>query len=262
MYQLLGWLFSFPRNSLDTNSKPPRLHWSPTGLFQLKIIGSHYYHENIAKIAKNPNGENALVFCSAILIPEDTNPHDKNAIKIQIEGTHVGYLSREDATRFRSYFKKFGLDIQTTTCDAVISAGITLQEKTYDYVIELDISPLPSPPTILTPTYPRLDRRNTSTVLQLQSNGSYFIEVWLDHYVLGDMHKKQQIQIWTTAHWNTVNYYMMNSRGAGLGHKLFSIPKGEHYKVFGYIVPDASLVIPNASLISLNGRKAIVELIP
>lgn len=238
------------------------LHWQPSGLFQLKTVGASYYQDSIAKIAKNPTGENALVFCTATLIPEDTNPYDSNAVKVLIESEHVGYLSRESAVTFRSYFKNFELNVQTTTCDALIGAGFKTQEKTYEYVIELDIPPQPSPPTILAPTYPNPDRRDTSVVLQKQSNGSYFIEAWLDHYVLGDMHEKKRIHMWTADHWDTINYYMMNSKGIGLGHKLFEIPKTEHYKIFGNAVPNARSIISNAILISLNGRMATIELIP
>ena len=182
------------------------LHWQPSGLFQLKTVGASYYQDNIAKIAKNPIGENAFVFCTATLIPEDTNPYDSNAVKVLIESEHVGYLSRESAVTFRSYFKKFELDVQTTTCDAVISAGIKTLERTYEYIIELDISHSPTSPTTTAPSYPKPDRRCAAAILQPQSNGSYLITVWLDNYALYDMHKEKRIHMWTADHWNTINY--------------------------------------------------------
>lgn len=36
----------------------------------------------------------------ATLIPEPTNPHDKNAIRVVVNGQHVGYLKREAARQF------------------------------------------------------------------------------------------------------------------------------------------------------------------
>lgn len=252
-------MYSFLKKLLGFN-KHTALHWRPTGLFQLKTVGAYYYHDDIAKIAKNPTGENALVFCTATLIPEDTNPYDKNAIKVQIELSHVGYLSHEHAITFRSYFKEFGLDIQTTTCDAVISAGITVQEKTYNYTIELDVSNNPTSPARIAPSYPKPDRKDTTAILKPQSNGSYLINVWLGHYVLDDMHEEKRIHMWTAEEWDTINYYMRNRKNAGLGHKLFEISKIEHFKIFGNMVPNARSTIPNARLISLNGRMATIEL--
>jgi hypothetical protein len=259
VFQFLKKLFT--RGSAKTNPSP-LLHWPPTGLFQLKTVGAYYYHDALAVIARNSFGENALVFCTATLIPEDTNPYDRNAIKIQIEGLHVGYLSHEDAIQFRQHFNKFSLDIQTTTCDAVISAGITVPDKTYNYVIELDIPPYPTCPTALTPTYSTPYRRDNTVVLQPQSNRSYLVEVWLDHCTLEDMHEKKRIHMWTGEEWGVINYYMMNRKGIGLGHKLFTVPKAEHIHIFGDIVPDGQSIIANANLISLNGRKAVIELIP
>jgi hypothetical protein len=36
----------------------------------------------------------------ATLIPEPTNPHDNNAVKVLVNGRHVGYLKRETASQF------------------------------------------------------------------------------------------------------------------------------------------------------------------
>jgi hypothetical protein len=36
----------------------------------------------------------------AVLIPEPTNRHDRNAIKVVLGGKHVGYLSRKHATEY------------------------------------------------------------------------------------------------------------------------------------------------------------------
>ena len=38
--------------------------------------------------------------CIAALVPEPSNPYDSNAVMVQIDGRHVGYLSREDAVAF------------------------------------------------------------------------------------------------------------------------------------------------------------------
>lgn len=35
------------------------------------------------------------------LVPEPTNPYDKNAIRVEYNGHHVGYVAKEDAYRLR-----------------------------------------------------------------------------------------------------------------------------------------------------------------
>ena len=40
---------------------------------------------------------------TAIMIPENDNPHDRNAVRVEVEGRHVGYLSRETAKDYCAY---------------------------------------------------------------------------------------------------------------------------------------------------------------
>ena len=39
---------------------------------------------------------------TARLVLEDDNPHDAQAVKVILDGHHVGYLSRADARRYRA----------------------------------------------------------------------------------------------------------------------------------------------------------------
>lgn len=39
-------------------------------------------------------------FCGCFVGPDEANPHDPNAIEVRIDGTLVGYLSREDAAHY------------------------------------------------------------------------------------------------------------------------------------------------------------------
>lgn len=42
---------------------------------------------------------------TAYLIPEDDNPHDPKAVRVEVDGHKVGYLSRTNARRFRKRCK-------------------------------------------------------------------------------------------------------------------------------------------------------------
>ncbi|HKT27818.1 hypothetical protein, partial [Dyella sp.] len=46
-------------------------------------------------------------------------------------------------------------------------------------------------------------------------------------------HPKWRTKGWTVDSWATVNYYLSNEKGIGLGFKVLSVPKAEHAQVFG-----------------------------
>ena len=235
-----------------TNVNRP-LHWQPTGQFPLYGVGTSNYEPAIAAIAQNPKGKNALVFCTASLVPENTNAYDLNAVMVVIDGQTVGYLPREYAKVFRSYFEKFGLPIQVTTCDAVISNGLKTEDRQYGYSIELDINLEPSALTQGYPTYPCLDKRDSTPSLRKQYDGRYLIEVRLEQGVREDM--RECVDSWTTDHWDEINYYFPNSKNIGLGHKLFGVPKTLHGQLFGEYEPEVLIE-------SLVGRTAVIAMKP
>jgi hypothetical protein len=72
------------------------------GVFELGVVGESYRQTALKALAAGRRARNEEVFFSAALVPNPTNPHDPNAIKVYIHGgEHVGYLSREDAERYR-----------------------------------------------------------------------------------------------------------------------------------------------------------------
>lgn len=58
--------------------------------------------------------------CEARLVLEDGNPYDSQAVRVDIGGRTVGYLSRADAKRYRVRVIDKGL---TVSCNAVIIGG-------------------------------------------------------------------------------------------------------------------------------------------
>lgn len=228
------------------------LHWPATGLFPVKVVGAWFYRNELSGIAENQPGNSALVFCTALLIPERGNPHDPNAVLVMVGSEKIGHLSRENALEFRGRLNSLDLGGQTTRCGAVISGGLETAGRIYDYITELDLD-LSSVPRSEEPAYPSIDRRNPNFPIERQDKGRYFVRVWLGEGVLDHMHKRKSIHCWTTEDWDTVNYYVLNSKGIGLGHKLFSVPKAKHSRLFGKSKPTASFY-------SLEGRNAVIEL--
>ena len=225
--------------------------WPGSGSYPVQIVGTHFYRENIHAIAQNAPGFNALVFCPAALILESNNPHDENAVLVEIQGRQVGHLPRELAKAFRTQLATHGVTSQATTCSAVITAGIDTPDRQYDYVIELDLD-LTSKPE-MTPSRPRTIERRDPCYLQDEGDGRFLVEVWLAKDVLPNLHKSRSIDSWTTEHWTTINYYAAHTKNCGIGHKLFSIPKDTHSELFGADPPAVRFV-------ALEGRRAVVEL--
>ena len=44
----------------------------------------------------------------ALLVPEPSNPHDPNAVMVQIEGRLVGYLPRDEAVAYGPTLRELG----------------------------------------------------------------------------------------------------------------------------------------------------------
>jgi hypothetical protein len=91
---IFSWLFGKPKTRI-----PPRL-----ARFSMKVVGESNYQANLEAICgkRTEMGENRVV--TAMLILEDSNPHDPNAVRVDIQGKTVGYLSRAAAKKYRKRF--------------------------------------------------------------------------------------------------------------------------------------------------------------
>jgi hypothetical protein len=197
-----------------------------------------------------------LVFCTARLVPENTNPHDPDAVAVFIQGVKVGFLPRSDSPTFREAFARFGLPLAPTACDAVIANGLLVDGKQYSYAIELDlVAESEFAPALSRPSYPGISRQDPDPFFHRQEDGRFVTTIRLGHGVLDDMDKRRQMLSWTTENWSTINYYVYNRKRIGLGNKLFGIPKDLHLTMFGEAKPDAQVE-------SIEGRMATVSLRP
>jgi HIRAN domain-containing protein len=73
------------------------------GREDLEVVGEASYQDNpwrIIRERRSPDGR-VREEVYAVLAAEPDNPYDANAVAVWIEGLKVGYLSREDARRYR-----------------------------------------------------------------------------------------------------------------------------------------------------------------
>lgn len=72
-----------------------------SGAYNFDIVGEASYQNALDQLAGGKTEAGVNVQKMATLIMEKNNPVDRNAVRVDIEGQTVGYLSRNHAKRFR-----------------------------------------------------------------------------------------------------------------------------------------------------------------
>lgn len=121
------------------------------------IVGESNYQDNI---------QNALGYIdddqkrfreeglTAELFLEDDNPHDpENAVRVEIEGEIVGYLSTSDAKRYRKAIKALELSNIIGVCGAAISGKRPddYEDMNFGVFLDLDLKDLKVEPERVKP---------------------------------------------------------------------------------------------------------------
>lgn len=101
--------------------------------YAYNIVGEHSYQNNLKKIAGPKEEESKFFECYAKVSSEPFNQYDKNAVKVEINGLLVGYLSKGEAA------KLVGRVINKTV-PAVIDGGWKDEESTGSYGVKLAIN--------------------------------------------------------------------------------------------------------------------------
>lgn len=210
--------------------------WKPVAEYAVKVTGARHYREALDAIAQNPRGAASLNFFLVVLYPDDRNAHDANAVVVmsrQSPPEVLGYLPRDTAVRYRERMAQAGYEHMVSACEAVLSDGLVAPDTTYEYTLELDLEMSTDPAPDHLVIHPELHRIDAYPEFKTDSNGDYRFKVWLPHDAIGNLKHDHRAHGWTTDSWSTVNYYLMNRQGIGLGHKVLSVPKAKHGKVFG-----------------------------
>ena len=74
----------------------------------------------------------------AELTAEPSNKYDKNAVRIDIQGTTVGYIARNEAAEFQSELLKISQS-RKARCDAVIVGGWIDDDSEGHYGVKLNL---------------------------------------------------------------------------------------------------------------------------
>src|SRR5215217_6090392 len=93
------------------------------GGFALAVVGESHYRQNFDRVCgKRIDGANNMIV-QAVLVCERDNPHDPDAVRIDVEGLPVGHLSRAMAKKYRARLEALNLDERPRACRAMVRGG-------------------------------------------------------------------------------------------------------------------------------------------
>lgn len=99
------------------------VHLPGPGTYEFDIVGEASYQGALEQLCGGRTEESAEHFAQAVLLLEDSNPHDNQAVRVDIQGHTVGYLSRKDARSYRAQLRKLGHRRIACWCNAKIVGG-------------------------------------------------------------------------------------------------------------------------------------------
>jgi hypothetical protein len=143
MKNILSRLFSAgaePTRSQLPHSQENSLRLSGDGRFHVSVVGESNYRREFQRIFGPPTTDGIDQECDALLWFEDDNPFDDHAVRVDIEGQTVGYLSREDARRYRIWLSAQPRPNDARCCRALVRGGWDRGlEDVGDYGVCLDL---------------------------------------------------------------------------------------------------------------------------
>lgn len=210
--------------------------WKPRAAYAVKATWTIRFRHEIDEWTNNPPGTTSLISSLVVLYPDKDNAADPNAILVTTPVAPpkvLGYLPREEAAIYRKRMAEAGYPHLVSACEAVLSGGLVTPEQTYDYILELDLDMSEDPHPDHLVIHPETVHQPAEPEFKPDDQGVYRFKCWLPHDAVGSLHPKGRTKGWTTDGWDTVNYYLANAKGIGLGFKVLSISKAEHTRVFG-----------------------------
>lgn len=111
-----------PRLPKKPAASPPAKLPGP-GTFHIPVVGGSHYQEALETICGGRTEFGVRLQTTALLVPDDQNPHDSQAVRVEIDGQTVGFLTRYLAGRYRKALEQAGQPMLVASCDAVIVGG-------------------------------------------------------------------------------------------------------------------------------------------
>jgi hypothetical protein len=93
------------------------------GSFSVPVVGESHHQEALERLCGGRTSESADQRCDAVLILEDSNQYDHRAVRVEVGGHQVGYLTRDFAPTFRAALEVTFPGAMAARCQARIRGG-------------------------------------------------------------------------------------------------------------------------------------------
>jgi hypothetical protein len=88
----------------------------------VNVAGESHYQEALRALTDTDGATEVRLEVEAVLVPEPTNPHDPNAVMVQVGGLLVGYLPRQSAVAYGPMIAAVAARSRAAACEAMIAA--------------------------------------------------------------------------------------------------------------------------------------------
>lgn len=113
------------------------------GTFAVEVVGVSRRQDVLADVVDRHGRSGRTVTIDALLVLENSNPHDANAVRVEVDGALIGYLSRDNAARYRADLLAAGTPDATVQCRARIVGGFeTASGERASFGVRLDLPPM------------------------------------------------------------------------------------------------------------------------
>lgn len=120
----------------------PQLVWPQRGEYEFEVVGESFYQPALRALAGDHGDDAANLETTAVVVPDDNNPHDNKAVKVLIDGHHVGHLSRDDARSYRRRLAAKKQGMVAAQCGALVMGGFIGRDgERASYGVRLDMKP-------------------------------------------------------------------------------------------------------------------------
>jgi hypothetical protein len=87
----------------------------------VNVAGESHYQEALRELTGTDGSEQVRREAEAVLVPEPGNPHDPNAVRVEIDGRLVGYLPRGAAVAYGPMLQAVIARGRAAACEAMIA---------------------------------------------------------------------------------------------------------------------------------------------
>jgi hypothetical protein len=138
---LLAWFLSKKRQRQAPLPADPTIRFQGSGRYEFAVIGVSRYRPALEKIYGNDDLEHDGKQVEAVLVLENTNPHDNKAVRVDVQGRTIGYLPGDLAREYRRRLDEGGYLKVRGICKAKISSRLYRSIGGADFTVRLDLPP-------------------------------------------------------------------------------------------------------------------------